>query len=186
LANYLASHGHEVTLLIGEQATYGGDRHATRVETFTTTGSLREHLRAIGNQAVDAVFHAAAVSDFSFGKIWARAGDGSLSEIQSGKLSTRQGALLAELTPTPKIVAELRQWHPKAQLVGWKFEVEGDRAGVLRLAEQQIAECFTDACVANGPAYGAGYGLVRREGCQHLPDTTALFDALEQLVGRKA
>ena len=79
-----------------------------------------------------------------------------------------EGTLLAELAPTPKIIAELRQWFPHARLVGWKYEVEGGRAGVIQLAERQITECRTDACVANGPAYGAGFGLVRGGG-EHAP-----------------
>ncbi len=183
LVNFLAAHGHEVTLLIGQQATYRGERHAKRVETFTTTANLREHLRSLPAQPVDAVFHAAAVSDFGFGKVWVRSPEGNMAEIKSGKISTRQGTLLAELVPTPKIIAELRQWFPEARLVGWKFEVDGDRAAVIHLAEKQIADCLTDACVANGPAYGPGFGLVRRKGSQHLADTPALFNALELLLG---
>ena len=35
--------------------------------------------------------------------------------------------------------------------MGWKLEMEGARADVVRLAEKQIAECRMDACVANGP-----------------------------------
>ena len=183
LVNFLAARGHEATLLIGQQATYRGERHARHVETFTTTTNLRDRLRALASETVGAVFHAAAVSDFSFGKVWRRALQGELTELRSGKLSTRQGTLLAELVPTPKIIAELRQWFPKARLVGWKYEVDGGRAGVIRLAEYQIAECRTDACVANGPAYGAGFGLVRGGGeFTHLPDTAALFVALEEFV----
>jgi phosphopantothenoylcysteine decarboxylase/phosphopantothenate--cysteine ligase len=183
LANFLAARGHEATLLIGQHAAYRGERHARRVETFTTTASLRDHLRALAGDSVAAVFHAAAVSDFAFGKVWRRSPQGELTELKSGKLSTRQGTLLAELAPTPKIVAELRPWFPKARLVGWKYEVEGGRAAVVRLAERQIAECLTDACVANGPAYGAGFGLVRAGGeFTHLPDTAALFAALEEFM----
>jgi phosphopantothenoylcysteine decarboxylase/phosphopantothenate--cysteine ligase len=104
--------------------------------------------------------------------------------MQAGKISTRQGTLLAELVPTPKIIAELREWFPRARLVGWKYEVEGDRAAVIQLAQRQIAECRTDACIANGPAYGRGFGLVRggsRE-CLHLQDMAALFTALESYI----
>ncbi len=180
LANFLAARGHEVTLLIGQQATYRCERHARQVETFTTTANLRERLQALAGQA-DAVFHAAAISDFTFGKIWLRSPEEELTELKLGKISTRQGTLLAELVPTPKIIAELRRWFPKARLVGWKYEVDGDRPGVIRLAEKQIAECQTDACVANGPAYGAGFGLVRGSGAvAHLADTAALFEALEK------
>jgi phosphopantothenate---cysteine ligase (CTP) len=184
LANFLAERGHEVTLLIGQQASWRGERHAARVETFATTADLRERLSALSGQHVEAVFHAAAVSDFSFGKLWLRSARGELREVKSGKISTRQGTLLAELTPTPKLIAELRGWFPKALLVGWKYEIEGDRASAIRLAEKQIAECLTDACVANGRAYGAGFGLVRSGGqCLHLADAKALFESLERLLG---
>ncbi len=183
LVNFLAARGHAVTLLIGQQATYRGERRAHCVETFTTTDSLRERLRGLSAQPVDAVFHAAAVSDFTFGKIWTRSPQGQLSEIRSGKISTREGTLVAELVPTPKIIAELRQWFPKAGLVGWKYEVVGDRAGVSRSAQTQIAECQTAACVANGPAYGEGFGLLKRGGdLTHLPDAPALFEALEAFI----
>jgi phosphopantothenoylcysteine synthetase/decarboxylase len=181
LANYLAARGHEATLLIGLSATCRGERHARQVETFTTTANLRDRLQALASPAMAAVFHAAAVSDFGFGKIWRRSAQGELTELKGGKLSTREGTLLAELTPTPKIIAELRQWFPTARLVGWKYEVEGGRAGVIRLAERQITECRTNASVANGPGYGAGFGLVKSGGeFIHLPDTAALFAALEE------
>ncbi|MCX6923937.1 MAG: DNA/pantothenate metabolism flavoprotein domain protein [Verrucomicrobia bacterium] len=183
LASFLAGRGHEATLLIGQQATYRGERHARKVQTFTTTTNLRDRLRALASGLVDAVFHAAAVSDFMFGKVWRRTPEGELTELKGGKLSTREGTLLAELAPTPKIIANLREWFPQARLVGWKYEVEGDRDGVMQLAKRQIAECRTDACVANGPGYGAGFGLVRSGGvCVHLPDTTALFAALEEFI----
>jgi len=179
LANSLVARGHQVTLLIGEQATHCGERRAQQVEVFSTTENLREKLQALAREKIVAVFHAAAVSDFKFGKIWLRSPTGDLSEIASGKISTRQGTLLAELLPTLKIIAELRDWYPHARLVGWKFEVDGDRASVLRAAEEQLNTCRTDACVANGPAYGGGFGLVTVGGqCIHLTDRLALFAAL--------
>lgn len=183
LANFLAARGHDVTLLIGEQATHCGERKAQRVEPFSTTASLLEKFKALSRHNIGAVFHAAAVSDFMFGKIWLRSPSGELSEIKSGKISTRQGTLLAELVPTPKIIAELRPLYPEAKLIGWKYEVDGDKASVLRAAENQIRDCRTDACVANGPAYGPGFGLVTVAGrCAHLADAPALFEALEKLL----
>jgi phosphopantothenoylcysteine decarboxylase/phosphopantothenate--cysteine ligase len=185
LVNFLAARGHETALLIGQPATWRGERRAREVETFTTTDNLRDRLRALAAQPTDAVFHAAAVSDFTFGKIWLRSPEGKLEPVAAGKVSTRQGTLLAELLPTPKIIGELRQWYPRTRLVGWKYEVDGGCAEVLRLAEKQIAECLTDACVANGPAYGVGFGLVTSGGKHtHLADTKALFEALEEFVRR--
>ena len=183
LANFLGARGHEVILLIGSQATWRGERLAARVETFTTTENLRAALETLGAKGVDAVFHAAAVSDFAFGRVWRRSAEGDLIPIQGGKFSTRTGLLLVELTPVPKILSRLRGWFPEARLVGWKYEVDGRRPDVIRLAQIQIEENQTNACVANGPAYGPGYGLVSRGGrWQDLAGAAALFDALEQRV----
>ena len=183
LAEYLVAHGFKITLLLGEQAVCSPRLGLQTVLRFSTTTNLAEHLRELSEARVDAVFHAAAVSDFRFGKVWTRTADGQMTEISSGKYSTRQGLLLAELIPTEKIIPSLRDWFPQARLVGWKFEVDGDRGGVIRIAEGQIAKCRTDACVANGPAYGPGFGLVQAEKpCAHLPDEAALFPALASLV----
>jgi phosphopantothenoylcysteine decarboxylase/phosphopantothenate--cysteine ligase len=186
LAEFLTARGHDTTLLIGEQARLSapdGERPLLQVQPFTTTTDLRDRLRALAARSVDAVFHAAAVSDFAFGKICQRSPDAEWVEVKRGKIPSRAGALLAELLPTPKILPELRQWFPRARLIGWKYEVEGDRAEVIRLARQQIAECQTDACVANGPAYGAGFGLVpAAHPFTPLPDAAALCEALEQFI----
>lgn len=179
LTSFLESKGHEVKFLRGELASH----RVGTAEIFTTTSDLRERLKGLTAQPPDAVFHAAAVNDFGFGKVWARSPQGELKELQSGKYSTHEGTLLAELVPTPKIIAELRQWFPVARLVGWKYEVDGTREDVIREAEKQIAACLTDACVANGPAYGDGFGLVEGVGeFKHLQDKAALFEALERLV----
>jgi phosphopantothenate---cysteine ligase (CTP) len=183
LAGYLAAHGFKVTLLLGEQAVCSPEPGLETVIRFSTTTDLERRLRELGEAGSDAVFHAAAVSDFRFGKIWTRRDDAQMAEIDSGKLSTRQGTLLAELVPTQKIIPGLRDWFPRATLVGWKFEVEGDREDVLQIARRQIAECRTDACVANGPAYGPGFGLIQGDQtCAHLPDHEALFPALAAIV----
>ena len=140
-------------------------------------------LEALGGKSVDAVFHAAAVCDFHFGKVWSRSGAGELTEIKSGKISTGLGTLLAELVPTRKIIASLRDWFPQAHITGWKYEVDGARADIVRAAEKQIAGCLTNACVANGLAYGNGFGLVSRNGsCAHLANTEALLEALERSI----
>jgi phosphopantothenoylcysteine decarboxylase/phosphopantothenate--cysteine ligase len=184
LANYLAARGHNVILLLGEQATYTGERHAQRVESFSTTADLRAKLKTLATKKADAIFHAAAVSDFSFGRIFATDAVNKLVEIKSArKIPTRQGKLLVELLPTPKIIAELRGWFPPAKIVGWKFEADGRRAEAVEVARRQIAECSTDLCVVNGPAYGEGFGLVGKKGAPaHLANPPLLFDALEKFA----
>ncbi len=185
LANYLVDGGHEVCLLIGDQSTWNGDRKAQRVLTFGSTASLRETLESLAGSSVEGVFHAAAVSDFGFGKIWQRDTGGNPIEIRGGKITSRGGSLLAELFPIPKLIMQLRGWFPRAVLVGWKYEVEGGRDAVMGLAEAQISECQTDACVANGPAYGEGFGLITATGrCLHFEDRLQLFGGLEEILRR--
>lgn len=183
LANYLVESGHTVTLLLGQGATHPGPRLAQMVEPFTTTADLQRRLQSLAGTAPDAVFHAAAVSDFRFGKIWSRSDSGQLTEVQAGKLSSRQEGLLAELLPTPKLIAQLRGWFPRARLIGWKYEVDGSMSEALDKGSSQIRDCQTNACVVNGPAYGEGFGLVTAPGKpQHFGDLTALFEALERIA----
>ena len=179
LANFLTARGHKVTLLIGESATYAGERKAKSVQVFSTTADLRSKLKSFSGKKVDAIFHAAAVSDFSFGKIFAQNGKGEFVQLKaSKKISTRAGDMLVELVPTPKIIAELRGWFPRTCLVGWKFEANGQRTNAIGAAQRQMVDCDTDACVANGPAYGKGFGLVLAGGQKHFATKEKLFATL--------
>ena len=183
LANFLVAHGHKVVLLISEAATYKGQCHAQSVKTFSTTKDLSAQLKSFSGKKVDAIFHAAAVSDFAFGKVFAKKNFGEFVTLEnSKKISSRAGALIAELLPTPKIISELRGWFPKSKIVGWKFEAEGARADAIGAAGKQIADCATDFCVANGPAYGKGFNLVSANGKKHLATAEKLFVALEKII----
>ncbi len=182
LANFLTARGHQVTLLIGESATYAGERQAKTVIVYSTTADLRAKLKSFSGKKVDAIFHAAAVSDFGFGKIFAQNAAGEFVALKaSKKISTRSGEMLVELVPTPKIIAELRGWFPKTRIIGWKFEAVGGRADALRAAKKQLADCATDFCVANGPAYGKGFSLVSTSGKKHFASAENLFAVLEKL-----
>jgi phosphopantothenate---cysteine ligase (CTP) len=182
LANFLVAQGHRVTLLVGASATHAGERRAQCVKIFTTTADLRRKLKAFAGKKVEAIFHAAAVSDFAFGQVFAEQRPGEFTALKAAKkISTRQGAMLVELVPTPKIIAELRGWFPRATLVGWKFEANGGRTDALRAAKRQLRECGTDFCVANGPAYGRGFSLVSAAGRKHFPDAPKLFTALARI-----
>ena len=184
LANFLSERHHSATLLLGHYATFRGEQKAGRILEFTTTADLRVKLEQQRAEPVDAVFHAAAVSDFLFGRVYACNGKGELDEIRSGKISSHAGTLLAELTPAPKIISELRSFFPAACLVGWKYEVEGDGASVIAKARQQLAENGTDGCVANGPAYGRGFALITSPSGpdRHFGAERELFEALEKLA----
>lgn len=180
LANHLTEKGHEVVLLRGHYSTCRVEPKTEEFQVFTSTADLKDRLKGMRSDNVEAVYHAAAVSDFGFGKLWQRGPSGKLLEIKSRKIPTKIGTVLAELKPTPKIISHLRTWFPMARLVGWKYEVDGVHEDAMAKAERQMMGNQTDACVVNGPAYGPGFGLVMRAGpCQYLPDKSELFEALE-------
>ncbi len=193
LANWLTAQGHEVTLLLGEQATWAGERRVAREERFGTTADLAARLQRLGAEGFAGVFHAAAVSDFTFGRRFRRDATGRLEELLTaadpaghGKLPSREAGWLVELVATPKLIAELRRWFPVARLVGWKYEVDGTRPDAIARAERQLRECRTEACVANGPAYGEGFGLVAAgRPVIHLADEAELFPALAGMIGAR-
>jgi phosphopantothenoylcysteine decarboxylase/phosphopantothenate--cysteine ligase len=185
MANFLTGRGHQVTLLVGEQATWNGQRRAQKVITFSTTTDLQDKLKALSKNPCNGVFHMAAVGDFMFGKVWKRDSQGQMQEVASDKFSTRDGPLLAELVPTPKLIAQLGGLFPMSQVVGWKYEVEGKREDALVAAQMLMDETKISACIANGPAYGEGFGMVTPTGQRHFAGTAGLFGALEDFVARK-
>lgn len=183
LAAHLAAAGHEVTLLLGEAATHPAPGTGVSVIRFSHTGDLGERLRALASPEVQAVFHAAAVSDFRFGRVWSETEDGGRREVQAGKINSGEPRLLAELVPTPKLIGSLRDWFPAALLAGWKYEVDGERGRAVGRGLRQIAKCRTDVCVVNGPAFGEGFGVLLPGGGLHeCPGREALFRQLTGLL----
>jgi phosphopantothenoylcysteine synthetase/decarboxylase len=184
LAAHLTNAGHDVTLLVGELATWRGERIAKTVETFATTADLLTKFQTLADDDIGAVFHAAAVSDFSFGGVFEQNVRGELHELKEGKISTRAGEILARLVPTPKLISRLREFYPAAVIVGWKYEVDGSRDDVIAKTRRQIAENRTTASVANGRAYGEGFGVVDATGqWTHAANSHGLFQHLARLVG---
>jgi phosphopantothenoylcysteine synthetase/decarboxylase len=173
-ANHLAGCGHDVLLLRSRTATAAPPLHAVGTELFGTSHELLTCFQAHATPEPVAIFHAAAVGDFEIGAVYRREPDGTLLRLQSGKYSTRDGVLLTELQPTPKILPQLRDLYPRAWITGWKYEVDGTRDEVLNRARAQLESCRSDAVVANGPAYGPGFCWLTHSAEQHLDDSTAL------------
>jgi phosphopantothenoylcysteine synthetase/decarboxylase len=167
LALHLQKSGHHVTALRGTGATADPSdllTHGTRVIPFTTTEDLKTALESLSSEGdVDAIFHAAAVSDFY------------LPGAGTGKIPSKEGSLTVTLEPTPKLLPRMRGWFPEARITGWKFEASGDRNVTIAEGLSQIASCHTDACILNGPSYGEGFGVLDKSGeLTHLADRTAL------------
>lgn len=184
LANHLHDLGHDVILLRGEFAVWSGECRPATVKPFSSTQDLLQRLSDLASSDRVAVFHASAVSDFRFGRIWQVAEDGQQQELTGGKISSRQEQILAELVPTPKLINRLRDWFPNGWLVGWKYEVDGGKEEALEKAKRQLDDNHTDQCVVNGPAYGDGFGVMNRDStvrhCDGLPELLKLLSGLPE------
>ena len=150
LSQALQEAGWEVVCLRGEGSTFPAPA-GINVRVFSTNDSLAALFQSLP-AAPNAIFHAAALCDFLVASIEGAEG--------MKKIPTRDGALTLHLEPAPKILPRLREWFPQAFIVGWKYELDGDRSAALAKGAAQIRECRTDACVVNGAAYGEGFGIL--------------------------
>lgn len=182
LANRLAAAGHEVLCFkgIGAVCPLPVDARA-QVIPFSTNEALLEGLGMVEDRAgVDAVFHAAALCDFKVARVSAE----DHSPLAMPKISSREGAIHLVLVPARKLIGELRPLFPSAQIIAWKYELNGSRESALAKAQAQLAENATDGCVVNGAAYGPGFGVLGQNGeFHHVADKAALCDFLANRVG---
>jgi phosphopantothenoylcysteine synthetase/decarboxylase len=179
LAAQMARAGHTVTCLKGIGATVHLSSPRVEVVPFSTNDDLMWKLTSHAGK-VDVLFHTAALCDYRVQSIHSEKGE-AMSGM--GKLPTREGNLLLTLEPTTKVLPQLRGLFPTAKLVGWKYEIEGERNDVVAKAQRQLEECKTDACVVNGAAWGEGFGFITPNSQPTLvPDKNALCEFLSGWV----
>jgi phosphopantothenoylcysteine synthetase/decarboxylase len=134
LVEALQAAGHQVTLLHGALAASPGVP-ADDAHVFDTSEQLAALLRRHAPQA-QAVFHAAAVSDY-------------LPERQAGKLSSDEQTYVLHLRRAPKLVDELRGLAPDAFLVGFKLTSGADESQRVARAQQLLKRADLDLVVVN-------------------------------------
>lgn len=159
LAEIFGRAGHQVFLFLGQGAVF----HHRRAVAFERNEDLETLLERVAEPArVDLVLHAAALSDFGVGRVSEQGVLGAASKISSAASSVE-----LRLVPKPKLIGKLRRLFPSACIVGWKLEFDGDRTDIIAEAKKQIRDNHTDACIVNGPAFGAGFGFCQAEGLMH-------------------
>jgi phosphopantothenate---cysteine ligase (CTP) len=182
LAATLARAGHTVLCLKGIGATAHVNAPRVEVIPFSTNDDLVWKLSGYAGKT-DALFHTAALCDYRVQSIQTASGE----EVPAmGKVPTKIGDLVLRLEPTTKVLPQLRGLFPEAKLVGWKYEIQGSRPEVSAKAEQQLADCKTDACVVNGSGWGDGFGFVAKGvPTVPIPDKAALCDFLTTWLNQR-
>lgn len=204
--------GHQVTLLTSHpeavaalQAKPDLLNERWRVRTYRTFAELADELgRLLRRAGLDAVIHAAAVSDYETACVYARApntvfdvaagGWGSvdgrepkLIDVSAGKIKSDAPELWLRLVRTPKLIDKFRtDWGFAGVLVKFKLEVGIGEERLLEIAERSRQQSTADLMVANtlegagtwallGPVAGR-YEKVSR---QQLP--SRLLEEIEEL-----
>jgi phosphopantothenoylcysteine synthetase/decarboxylase len=177
LAQRFSAAGHDVELFLGRGAGW----HLDTARYFQTNEELGRLLSEAAVRApVDAVLHAAALSDFGVAKAIVSGG-----ASDAAKISSDAELVELRLVPKPKLIRRLRGLFAGAFIVGWKFELEGTPADVIRKGIQQIESNGTNACIVNGGAFGSGFGFCTRRGLvRTLPSKDSLSEWLLEVVAK--
>lgn len=180
LTNALVYAGHKVICFRGVNATCPAAIDTPRLEPFDTNDDLAERLKRLSEiESIDAVFHAAALCDYKVEEVLTAEGQA----IASPKFATSDGRLRIVLSPALKVLPQLRNWFPRAVIVGWKYELAGTREDAFAKAWKQLSDCRTDACVLNGAAYGSGFAVCRVNGrIDVLADASELCSGLVRFL----
>ncbi len=152
IAQECRTRGAKVMLLSSHSAHVGGHHDAPlRVEYFSTASDLEALMQKYVPTA-DILFHTAAVSDFR------------PAETVEGKLDSSQEFVL-RLIPTEKIIAKIKSWNPKTQLVGFKAVYQVGEKEAIRKAVDKMKESSADYIVVNDVGKeGVGFGAEDNEG----------------------
>jgi phosphopantothenoylcysteine synthetase/decarboxylase len=177
LAQRFSAAGDEVELFLGRGAIWRSET----ARYFQTNEDLHRLMREVPQrESVDAVLHAAALSDFGVAQTLV---PGANSE--AAKISSEAGSIELRLVPKPKLIRDLRDLFAGAYIIGWKFELDGRPMDVVREGVRQIEVNRTNACVLNGSAFGPGFGFCTSLGlvCT-LATKDELSDWLMEVVGK--
>lgn len=140
IARALAGAGADVALLMGPGRAQPapGDRERLEIIPFVTFDDLHRLVRErVASRGLDALIHAAAVSDYR-----------PVEEI-AGKLPSGEEEVVLRLRRTPKIVDEVKELDPEIFLVKFKLEVGRSEPELLEIARASRIRSRADLVVAN-------------------------------------
>jgi phosphopantothenoylcysteine synthetase/decarboxylase len=175
IALHAAQRGHSVTLLtshpeaIQELADQlNGAAERLEVRRYRTFDDLRAALaELVRRHGLDAVIHAAAVSDYKAAGIFALASEThfrsetatwetttpkppALIDVSAGKVKSDAPELWLRLERTPKLVDLIRtDWNFRGVLVKFKLEAGITEERLLEIAEKSRVQSAADLMVAN-------------------------------------
>ena len=148
IAEKAAKQGMEVTLIYGHGEVSPPSLpniNTIRIESAT---EMYEKIKfEILKNDPDIMFHCAAVSDFT------------LSHPADQKIESRKRSLNLRMTPTKKIIDEVKKWKRELILVAFKAEFDVSVESLIERAYKKLKQCDADFIVANDLGRtGCGFG----------------------------
>lgn len=153
IAKYFNSNGVDVTILASNNQ-WSKDQVIPsnfNVVLFKTFDDLHNVLEVeISNQNYDVIVHSAAVSDYKVSSVLTRCNGELLSVDSSTKISSSYEHLYLELSPTIKLVDQMRQpWGFKGKLVKFKLQVGISDEKLIEIAKKSRITSEANYIVAN-------------------------------------
>lgn len=131
-------------------------------EEFFGTRDLMERMR-LNVPMADVVIHSAAVGDYEMAQ-------GVIGKIPSGSPE-----ISLKLTPTPKILDQIRVWNPTCFLVSFKAAAPGtSHEDLVKIARAQLERTGSNLVFANVIGATEKVSLVSREGHKDLARPEAI------------
>jgi phosphopantothenate-cysteine ligase/phosphopantothenoylcysteine decarboxylase/phosphopantothenate--cysteine ligase len=182
--------GHDVTLLTSHpeivRPWFASHPERWEVRDYRTFDELRDLMaELITPTNFDAIIHAAAVSDYALAGIYSQEATGMV-DVRAGKVKSSYPELWLRLTPTPKLVDQIRPvWGFQGVLVKFKLEVGVTEDELLRIAEKSRLQSGADLMVANtleGKDQWALMGAVEYQRIERAALATRLLERVESLM----
>jgi phosphopantothenoylcysteine decarboxylase/phosphopantothenate--cysteine ligase len=137
IAQGLTDEKADVTLLQGP-VTHQFSSPLVKVIAFTYVDDLSRQLKQeLKKIPYDVIIHAAAVSDYE------------LKIPLKRKITSRKQSLQLCLTPTQKLISQIKKINPDVFLVGFKLETDTSEKALIQKAQHLVSEADCDLVVAN-------------------------------------
>lgn len=151
IAKKFSERGSDVTLITSSPDLARAIENI-RIVSYRTYQELSELMeREVRSENYDVIIHSSAVSDYEVSGMFVEGGDGRLVELDnSKKISSKHKDLFMKLSPTKKIIDEIRSnWGFDGVLVKFKLEVGVSNEELIKIAKRSRKESKADIIVAN-------------------------------------
>ncbi|MFU2206608.1 phosphopantothenate--cysteine ligase [Streptococcus pluranimalium] len=156
IAETFLNQGHEVTLVTTKQAVKPESHALLSLRIISSVANLQCALEELVPQH-DALIHAMAVSDYTpvymtdLDELKSTSDIAHLLEKTNteSKISSASDYQVLFLKKTPKLISQVKVWHPDIKLIGFKLLVDVSKEELVSVARESLRKNEADFILAN-------------------------------------